>query len=657
VTVRSLACVFLLLPAAAGALPAQEVADSSRLADIIVTSTAVPMSADAVAAAVTVLDGDELRSRGIRFVKDALGEVPGLFVVQPGSFGAVSSLFARGGESDYVKVLVDGVPANQPGGLFDWATLSTDNVERIEIVRGPASVVHGSDAVTGVVQVITRRGSGPVSASASAEAGTFGATTVQGSAAGGGQRAGWSLGGSRFGTSGTYPFNNDFAAQTLSARVAAGPDDRSDASVAARYGWNTYHFPTDGSGVPVDSNQFSSGRSLTAGAQAGRWLGSRVEARVALALSRSRYEFDDRSDHGGDTIGFGFASDRRVDAGRRSADARINIRALSAAVLTLGAQYELEHERQVGSITSNFGGGSSREDQPPFDRSRHNWAPYAQATVDLAGGFGANAGLRVDENEAFGTFVTYRAGAAWRLPSRTRLRASFGTAFKAPSFAENFAQSPFEVGNPALEPERTRSWEAGAEQELLDGRASVSAAYFDQRFRNLIQYVSAAPGDPTYQNLGAADARGIETGAVLRPAAGLAVSATYTWLRTRVTDAGASSSPAFAAGEWLLRRPSHSARLGASYRPGSRASLGASVLLTGNRDDTDFSSFPAVRATLPAYQIVDLSAEVRLLEPARHGLGVMLTARLENALDAEYHTIVGYPGQGRTIFAGGRIDR
>ena len=648
---------FCLAALPAGALHAQDAVDTTGLADIIVTSTAVPLPADAVTSAVTVLDGEDLRARGIRFVQDALAEVPGFLLVQPGSFGAVSSLFARGGESDYVKVLVDGVPANQPGGQFDFATLSTDNIERIEIVRGPASVVHGSDAVTGVVQIVTRRGRGPVSASVSAEAGTFGASDIEGSASGGGGRAGWSLGGSRFRTNGTYPFNNDFAAQTLSARLAGRPDGRSDASLAVRYGWNTFHFPTDGSGVPVDVNQFSRGRSLTAGLEGGRWIGTRMEARLALALSRTRYEFDDRPDHSADTSGFAFTSESRTDAGRRSADARINLRAHDAAIVTVGAQYELEHERQAGRLTSNFGGGPFEEVQPPFDRSRHTWAPYAQATLDLPGGLGANAGVRLDENEAFGTFFTWRAGAAWRLRPGTRVRASAGTAFKAPTFAENYAATPFEVGNPALEPERSRSWEIGVEQGLAREVVTLSAAYFDQRFRNLIQYVAGAPGEPTYENLGAADARGMEAGATVRPAAGLTLSASYTRLRTRVTDAGAGTSPGFADGERLIRRPSHSGRVGATWRPGARATLSAAALFVGGRDDVDFSAFPAVRVRLSAYRLVDLSADVAILEPARHGVGVALTARLENAFDEDYDSIVGFPGRGRTLYAGGRVHR
>src|SRR5206468_8359662 len=153
---------------------AQDAQDTTRLKELVVTATRTPTPPDAVVSSITTISGDDLRARGLHFVQDALREVPGAAVVQVGSFGGVSSLFLRGGESDYVKVLVDGVPVNQSGGAFDWANLTLDNVDRIEVLRGPASVLYGSDAVTGVVQIFTRRGSASSNAFAAVEAGTYG---------------------------------------------------------------------------------------------------------------------------------------------------------------------------------------------------------------------------------------------------------------------------------------------------------------------------------------------------------------------------------------------------------------------------------------------------------------------------------------------------
>ena len=138
---------------------AQDTRDTTtRLENITVTATGVPISRDALASSVTVLYGEDLRAKGFVQLLDALREVPGLSIAQNGSFGMTASLFTRGGESDYTKVLIDGVPVNAPGGGYDFAHLSTVNIERVEILRGPASVLYGSDATTGVIQIFTRTG-------------------------------------------------------------------------------------------------------------------------------------------------------------------------------------------------------------------------------------------------------------------------------------------------------------------------------------------------------------------------------------------------------------------------------------------------------------------------------------------------------------------
>src|SRR5439155_19336801 len=184
------ALVFLC--ATAAALSAQERGDTATLPEIVVTATRYPVSPDSLGVSVTVLRGDDLRAQGLRSVGDALRQVPGAQVVQGGGFGAQTALFLRGGESDYVKVLVDGVPVNQPGGAYDFANLTTDNLERIEIVRGPGSVLYGSDAIAGVVQIVTREGRGPPGASAAAEGGTYGSFRGEAGASAGSDALGWS---------------------------------------------------------------------------------------------------------------------------------------------------------------------------------------------------------------------------------------------------------------------------------------------------------------------------------------------------------------------------------------------------------------------------------------------------------------------------------
>lgn len=648
------------IPVAAGALvlalgplapaAAQAPVDTAKLADIVVTGVPVPTRAGAIAAAVTVLDGDDLRARGVRFVQDALREVPGFYVVSGGSFGAATSLFARGGESNYVKVLIDGVAANQPGGAFDFATLSLENVERIEVVRGPASVVHGSDAVGGVVNVISRSGQGRPRVAAAVQAGSFGALGVEGSVAGGRGRAGWSAGASRFTTDGIYAFNNRFETSSAAARLRLSPDAATGVSIAGRYGWNTYAFPTDGSGALADSNQFSKGHTLVLSATAERRLSDLVHLIATFGATETRYEFGDAMDFPGDTSGFGFASARRTDAGRRTADLRAHLRPTGFLVLTGGAQIERLSERQTGWATSNFGGGAFTDEQPPFDTARTNRAAYAQVTADLPSGLALNGGLRHDDDAAFGGFTTARTGVAYALRSGTRLRASAGTAFKAPSFAESFADAPFERGDRSLRPERTRSWEIGAEQHLLRGRMTLSAAWFDQRFRDFVQYVATEPPEPTYFNLGSATARGLELAVVVHPLDRVMLTGQYTRLVTEVTDGGGGGSLEFLDGGRLLRRPDHALRVSGSYGVPGRLRMAIAASRIGSRDDIDFSTFE--RVELGGYWTVDASAEVQVARTPAAPLA--LTARVENALDAEFETIVGFPARGRTLFVGVR---
>ncbi|MDQ3224380.1 MAG: TonB-dependent receptor [Gemmatimonadota bacterium] len=634
---------------------AQETQDTTKLAELVVTPTRLPTPPDEVVSSVSVIEGDDLRARGVRFVQDALREVPGAAVVQGGSFGAVTSVFLRGGESDYVKVLIDGVPANQSGGAFNWANLTTDNVDRIEILRGPGSVIYGSDAVSGVVQIFTRRGEGGFSVEGGGEAGTFGTLTGHAGVLGGNSRLTYSADASRFATDGTYRFNSDYGNTALSGSVRGLPDSRTDASLSLRFTDSRYHFPTDFAGMPVDSNQSSAEEMLTIAADVGRRLGSRYDLRLTAGGNRAVGEFDDRPDNAADTLGFGFASERDSRAERGNLDARINGVLSPVLTVTGGVQVERETERQTGETSSNFGGIVTTPDTP-FDRGRTTFGYYGQGVLDLASGLALNLNARVDDNSAFGTFFTYRAGAVYRLPSGTRVRASLGRSFKAPTFCEQFCDAPFVVGDSRLRPERSTSWEAGLEQGLAGDRVSIWATYFDQRFHDMIVYDgSGAPGTPTYFNGAAAKSRGIETGLTTSLGRDVKLSASYSYLMAEATDDGGLPSATFAAGQRLIRRPRHSAELGAQGRVLDRITLGGSVIFVGPRDDVDFNQFPAQRVELAGYATVDLATEVEVIRasPGRPGLSGAL--RVENLFNQAYDQVVGFAGRRRGVFGGARF--
>ena len=258
---KTLAVLAFAALSSTSSLVAQDRAFS--LEGLVVTTSPTARAASAVSSNVTVLEGAELRAAGLATVADALRTVSGLAVVRSGSFGAATSVFLRGGESDYVLVLLDGVQLNQPGGAFDFAGLTLWNVERIEIVRGPSSALHGSDAVAGVIHVITSTGRGPMTGTLSTRVGSFGRRDWSAHAAGGTERAGYSISLSRSRTDGILAFNNRHDNTVASGRVSFLPDDRTRADISFRIGDREYHFPTDGSGNVVDQNAFTYGRDCS----------------------------------------------------------------------------------------------------------------------------------------------------------------------------------------------------------------------------------------------------------------------------------------------------------------------------------------------------------------------------------------------------------
>jgi len=575
--------------------------------------------------------------------------VPASVMVETGSFGGVSSLFVRGGQSDYVKVLVDGVPVNQAGGAYDFANLTTDNVDRIEIVRGPASVLYGSDAVTGVVQVFTRTGSGPGRADLVAQGGGYGTRDWQAAVGGGAGMLHYSIAASRFTSDGIYAFNNQYDNTPVSAQLRL-TQPGTDATLSLHYDAYTYHFPTDGAGVPVDSAQATNGTGPTWGFELGHRFTPSLETRLVLGVHSLKAGYTDLPD----SANF-FTRYQSVDEERRvDGDLRTDLRFAQGSTLSLGVALDQEHDQTSNLCQTQSPPGDCSS--PATDQRRHNDAVYLQLLRAPDRGAAITAGLRVEDNERFGTYATYRGGVAYPLGRDTRLRLNIGTGFREPSFAENYSTA-FSVGNPALRPEHSFSGEVGLEQSVVGGRARLRATGFLQRFRDLIDYDPTVPaGAPNYANIAGASADGVELGGELAPTAGLSFGASYTYLHTEVTSAGFDSTggATLAPGQPLVRRPGHAGRVDARYST-SRGSAWLAVTYVGARADQDFSTFPATRVTLPAYARVDLALDLTLLRERGAAPGVSATARVENLLDAAYDEVERFPARRRTVFIGAHL--
>lgn len=620
------------------ALVAQQPRDTLTLKPVVVTATRVPVSPDLVASPVTVLRGVDLEARGIRTVAEALREVPGATIVETGSFGGQTALFMRGGENDYVKVLIDGVPLNQPGGGLDLAHLTTDNVDRIEVVRGPTSVLYGSDAVTGVIQIFTRVGAGRVNMGADLQGGSYGSNQVGFDASGGNRRLGYGVRISRFGADGLYPINNQYRNAVASAHVRLVLDGRSEANLTYRYGDALYHFPTDGAGQPSDSNQRSAERGPLTSVSVRREFGH-FELSSQATLRETRQLSNNEPDSPGEDGTF-WSNDyvRRLAGG-----VLVTWRPRGATAFTAGVDYEDERQRGRSDFSASFG------DFPDSIRVQRSTAGYyAQAVLD-AFPLAITAGGRLDDNSRFHTHGTYRVGLVFHPRGETRLRFSVGTGFKEPTFFENFA-SGFATGNPDLKPERSTSWEAGIDRTLAAGRLTFGATYFDQRFYDLIDYNPGA--QPNYFNVPGATSRGVELelGAVATPAFGVALRATY--LDTRVTKAGSDSSrdALFVAGEPLVRRPAFTVAPEVGMTPGARTRLTLGARWVGRRDDLDFNRpTGSRRVTLPPYAHLNFAVEYTL-GAAR------LSGRVDNLFNDQAPEVAGFRPRGRTFLVGGRVE-
>jgi outer membrane cobalamin receptor len=630
---------------------------------VVVSGMRTPVPAQAAGADVDSLSGAQLTTIQPIGASDAIRFLPGAVVNAAGQRGGLTSLFVRGGESRYNKVIVDGVTINEPGGTFDFGTLRLDQADRMEFVRGAQSTLYGSDAMTSVVQVWTSAGSTRVpELSFGADGGNFGTARGYASLAGARGRFDYNLFGSQLNTNGAG-INNTYSDSLEGANVGVALNDVASLRVRVRHAnshtgvggeWNFNGYdPIVSSGTgpsyPLPPNPYD-------WSQLNNLLGS-----AELTVARNRWQhrltgFDylyryyelnpGDPNRVSPTFGqFDFASNEVDHINRAGFEYQGDYSERSWAHTTFG--YRVENEN---GFVGNLAYGAQNHGQ------RLSNDLYAQQAVTWKT-LSAIVGGRFVHNSEFGNIGVPRVALTWQalrgseLFSGTRLRFSYATAFKEPRLEETFngiPPDPFNVPNTGLRPEHTRAFEAGIQQDLVQRKYVFTATYFNNLFHDQINYVTVDPvkfvGE--YVNVNSALAHGAEAGVQAKLMPRLLLNAAYTYTSTQILENPAPINSLYNPGSPLLRRPKHSATALLSYL-GTRWGGSLAGSFVGARPDSDFLGFGIDHAA--GYVRVDFGGWYAV-RPR-----VTLYANVENAVDRRYNEVVGYPALPVNFRAGMRF--
>ncbi len=604
-------CVLLLgLAPSLLAQPSPTSGASKVAADVVVSAEAEPETAASLGVAATVIDAAEIAASQSTTVLDLLRTVPGLDIVQSGGPGTVASLFLRGTSSTQTLVLVDGVPLNSPyfGGT-DLSALSVANVARVEVVRGPFSALYGSEAIGGVVRIFTRR-TADAGVSGRASFGLGNAGGKEGSLEGGFSEGALSatIGFRRTLSSGDQ-FNEFFSGTTLSGALTARLAGGVSAGVVVRRDTGRTGIPTDGA-TPTPQRS-TTADTTTVEIPLSFSLSKNLSLEASVRYTRDQPEYADPAD----PFFTSSTTDARRAGGRVAASGTFG-----AHRVTAGADWE----RTLVSNESNFGVALD-------DASTRTFALFGEDRIALLGErLVVTAGVRRDDHSAFGSHVSPRVTAAWRVTPTLKLRAAAGTAFRAPSTGELYY--PFS-GNAALRPEKSRGYEVGVEKTLVKGLVAEVSGFWND-VRDLIEY--DATSTFMNQNVGSARTRGIEV--VLRAPVGArsVVRASYTYLDAKDLDTNS----------FLVRRPRHraSATYGTTFVSGGSVSL--SAMWVGARPDRDAADFTKLVEDA-SYLRVDAALTLPPL-----ALSLAPFVRATNLLGRDYVEASGFPAPGRRFLAG-----
>ncbi len=627
---------------------------------VVVSATRTPVADEAAGADVDSLSGAELTTMQPVAANDAVRFLPGAVVNTAGQRGGLSSLFVRGGNSNYNKVLVDGVSVTEAGGTIDFGTLSLAQADRLEFLRGAQSTLYGSDAMSSVVQVWTRTGSTRIpELQFGADAGNYGTESGYASLAGARGRFDYNVFGHQFNTSGSDP-NDDYSNSLEGMNAGFAPSEqvslrlrvRHDNSVTGAPGaWNfngnnvfnefgtTYVLSPDLGGRARQNNFLA---SLDLAVKTGpNWMQHFTGFEFNLKTTNLDTGVSPENTPYG-TINTPFEA--LVNINRAGFDYQGDYLERSWAQTTVGYEFEDENgsvNDPIPALYASYGQGL-----------RLNEAAYVQQALTLDR-LNVIAGVRFVHNTTFGNVGVPRVALGFQalrgghIFSGTRFNGSFATGIKEPRFEETFVSSQYQLPNPNLKAERNRALEAGFQQNLLS-RFVLVANYFNNLFHDQIEFETINPTtfQGQYENLEKSLAHGAEVGLQSRITQRLSWNASYTYTSTQILQAPAGSFPPYAQGDPLLRRPRHSATTLLSYLA-SRwgGTLGGSFV--GPRPDSDFDGFNINHT--PGYFLLDLGGWYKV------NSHITIYANAENVLDHFYEEVTGYPSLRANFRAGMRF--
>ena len=631
---KTISAVLFLASAVTADAAAQ--AGTASLERIIVSGGRTTAPLAEVGSAVSVITAHELEQRQIRLVSDALRATPGVAVSRAGPVGTVTQVRIRGAEANHTVVLIDGVKINDPfTSEVDFAHLLSAEIDRIEILRGPQSVLYGSEAIGGVISIFTKRGQHGVQAEMTGEAGSF--STIDGSAAvrGASETLRYALSGAAIDTDGTnvsrFGSENDgYRNQTFNARVGWMPISGAELDATLRYRDSRGQFDPQDFGFPpsptfgliIDGDRRADGEQLDAGLR-GRLFTGLLEHQFGVARTKTE---EDTFDDGIFSNGFVGRRTRYDYQGTWRFGSHL------PQALSLAVEHEQQRFESKGATPDSAQNQTRENDKTSFAAEYRLRLPTLTA-LTLSG--------RRDNHQLFDDANTYRVTAAQPIDERWKVRGSYGTAIANPTFFELFGFIPGSFDpNPQLKPEKSRGFDFGVDFAFDNGR--LSATYFDADLRDeIIGTFDATTFRSSVANLpGQSKRRGVEVEAHYAPRDGVDVAVIYTYTDATQPD-----------GQQEVRRPRHVGSVAISYAfAAARGAITLAADYNGRQQDLDFTSFTTAHVTLREYTLLRLAASYAV---TRH---VSLTARVENLLDQDYEEVFSYRPSGRAFYAGVRAQ-